>query len=116
MPLSKRSAASITPAVSGGANAAAWHHDDPGPYDARSNHHDAAIGAASAIGAAMEAGAASAGGIRRAKARDRAGDQNRCEKIFHSFSLHGAAARHLMLIRSLFDTLIYLRRVELRRA
>jgi hypothetical protein len=36
----------------------------------------------------MEAGAATAGGIGRAKARERAGNQNCCEKRLHVFSLH----------------------------
>ena len=103
--LSKRTATSITPAEAD--RAAARHHDD-GPFDHHrtgSNNHGAAIGTASAIGTAMETGAAAAGGIGGAKARDRAGNQNCCEKVFHVFSLQWAKRRHLILIYMRFDTL-----------
>jgi hypothetical protein len=41
----------------------------------------------------MHAGAAAAGGIGGAKARDRACQQDRCEKVFHVFSLYFGSHR-----------------------
>jgi hypothetical protein len=90
--LSERTATSIPPAEADRADAAARHHNDRRPlhHDCGPLDHDdaAPVGLASAIGAAMEAGAAPAGGIGGAKARDRAGNQNCCEKVFHVFSLN----------------------------
>jgi hypothetical protein len=93
MPLSKRSAAAVTPGEAVRAASAARHHHD-GPLDhTRSNHNDTAIGTASAIGTSMEARAASAGRIRRTKARDRACNQSCSEKVLHVFSMHAGPHR-----------------------
>jgi hypothetical protein len=53
----------------------------------------------------MKVEAAAAGGIGRAKARNRAGDQNCCEKVFHVFSLARAATRRLISLQKQSDTL-----------
>ena len=96
MPLLNRTAAAITPGEAVRAAAAARHHHD-GPLDhTRSNHHDVAIGTATAIGTPMEAWAASAGGIRGAKARNRACNQSCNEKILHIFSIVVRPPRKLL--------------------
>jgi hypothetical protein len=87
MPLSKRTAASITPGKAVRAAAAARHHHDRPLDHTGSNHDDAAIGTALSIGIWMEAWAASAGGIRGAKARGRTCNQSCNEKILHIFSI-----------------------------
>ena len=90
---SDRPAATITPAETDRANAAARHNDYRALYHdcTGRNDHGAAIGAASAIGAAMEAKAATAGGIGGAETRERAGNQCCREQVLHVFSLLAAA-------------------------
>ncbi|MBX9650831.1 MAG: hypothetical protein K2X57_27660 [Xanthobacteraceae bacterium] len=87
---SDRAAAAIGPDEAVGAAASDGPHHHRGPHNddrGRIDHHNAAaIGLAAAIGTAMPAGAASARGIRRAEARERTGDQNCCEKVFHILS------------------------------
>src|SRR6185369_3601855 len=75
----------------------------------------AAIGPAAAIGATMEAGAASAGGVRGAKTRERAGNQNCCEKRLHVFSLHsGPHRRRRTMIQAVrFGNAAHLRRTDI---
>ena len=80
---------SVTPGEANRADTAGAHHDDR-PFDddrPLDDHDAAAIDPASAFRSAMHAGATAAGGIGGAKARDRACQQNCCEKVFHVFSL-----------------------------
>jgi hypothetical protein len=84
---SDRAAAAITPGESRATATAGHHHDRAFNHHRSRHHHDSgAIGPASALAAAVHAGAASAFGIGRAKARDRGGQQDGCEKVFHVLS------------------------------
>jgi hypothetical protein len=102
-PRSDWTAASGIPGKSVGADPGARHHHNRGrgDHDRALDDDDAAIRTASAIGTAMEAEAASAGGIGGAKTRDRAGNQNCCEKGLHVSSVFvWAAPRHLTMIQA----------------
>jgi hypothetical protein len=91
--LSTRPAATVAPEEAAGAAALARHHHDLGrplDDDARAlDHDDLAVGTAEALAVAMESGTASVGRIRGPKACEGAGNQNRCKKVFHVFSLDG---------------------------
>jgi hypothetical protein len=108
--VSTRPAATVAPEEAAGAGTLAADHDDSGPFDddrrpldhnARAfNHDDLAVGTAETLAVAMECGTASVGRIRSPKARDRAGEQNCCEKVFHFFSLRDRdAALNMVRIR-----------------
>jgi hypothetical protein len=96
-PFSERMAAAVAPEEAAGAAAIArYHHDLAGAldhhgtldHDARPLNHDhLAVGTADTLSVAVESGAASIGCVRGTKARDRAGNDNCCEKVFHVLSL-----------------------------
>jgi hypothetical protein len=114
--LSKRTAATIAPEEAAGAAAFAAYHDDLWPLDHDAgalNHDDFAVGAAEAPAVAMESRTASIGRIRGTKAGEGAGNQSRREKVFHVFSLHGAADAAVDMDSDLIRHVKYWRYAEL---